>query len=202
MLFVSPAMAASLTVTVRDAGGQPVRDAVVAVQGAGGVGPIRFDWLYRMSQHNLQFDPFVLVVPVGADVDFPNRDKVRHHVYSFSPAKKFQLKLYGQEEKRTVNFDKAGIVALGCNIHDQMIGFIDVVDTPFAAKTDDSGRAVLPGNPQGNATLTVWHPYMRAPGNVVSRKVSLAASGAAHEDVAIDVRPAPMKGMKMTGMER
>src|SRR6185437_15441331 len=111
---------------------------------------------------NLQFDPFVLIVPVGANVSFPNRDPVRHHVYSFSPTHPFELKLYGKDETRSVRFDKAGVVALGCNIHDNMVAFIKVVDTPFAAKTDDKGLAVLKGLPVGQVPVRIWHPYLKA----------------------------------------
>jgi len=132
------ARAADLQVAVHTARGQPVRDAVVTYYPRGGAapGPVRFDWPYRMAQQNLQFDPFVLVVPVGSTVAFPNRDTVRHQVYSFSPAHPFELKLYGRDQTRTVRFDRVGVIALGCNIHDSMVGFIKVVDTPYAAKTD------------------------------------------------------------------
>src|SRR5262249_23057813 len=101
------AFAGDVSVTVRPPQGQPVADAVVSVA-APHSGPIRFAWPYRMAQHNVQFDPFVLVVPVGADVAFPNLDGVRHHVFSFSPAKTFEIKLYGRDETRVVRFDKPG----------------------------------------------------------------------------------------------
>mgnify|MGYP001117492615 CR=1 FL=1 len=87
--------------------------------------------------------PYVLLVPKGATVAFPNLDRVRHHVYSFSKAKRFELKLYGQEENRTVTFDQAGTVAVGCNIHDQMSAFVKVVGTPYAERTDANGRVVI-----------------------------------------------------------
>ena len=106
-----------------------------------------------MQQHNIAFDPHVLIVPVGSTVGFPNLDKVRHHVYSFSKVKKFDLKLYGRDETRSVVFDKAGVVALGCNIHDSMSGFIIVVDTPYAMKTDANGRVVIANVPAGSATV-------------------------------------------------
>ena len=122
LTLTTPAVAASLRVSVATPGGAPVRDAVVMVYPKGGAsgGPIRFPWAYVMTQKDMQFAPFVLVVPVGAGVAFPNRDPFRHHVYSFSGAKNFQLKLYGYDETRVVKFDKAGVVALGCNIHDNM----------------------------------------------------------------------------------
>src|ERR1700719_842331 len=126
-----PLRASDLVVSVHTPQGKPVADAGVSLPAPRGR-PIHFAWPYRMAQHDMQFDPFVLVVPVGARVAFPNLDRVRHHVYSFSPTHPFELKLYGHDETRFVTFDKPGVVALGCNIHDQMVGFILVVDTPYA----------------------------------------------------------------------
>ena len=171
--------------------GKPVADAVVAAYPDGPrAGAIRFAWPAEMNQHNLQFDPFVLIVPVGADVSFPNRDSVRHHVYSFSPAKAFELKLYGKDETRSVRFDKVGVVALGCNIHDSMVAFIKVVDTPYAAKTDASGQAVLRGLPTGTVQVRIWHPYQKAPNNEIVRMVAVS-SFASREAVQVDVRGPP-----------
>src|SRR5215469_17040123 len=148
------ARAGDIAFQVVDAKNRPVADAVVTAYPAGfKADQIRFSWPQEMVQHNQQFDPFVLVVPVGANVSFPNRDSVRHHVYSFSPAHPFELKLYGRDETRSVRFDKAGVVALGCNIHDNMVAFIKVVDTPFAAKTDARGQAVLKSLPAGQTPV-------------------------------------------------
>ena len=186
LLVAAPAPAAwagDVVFTVVDARNKPVADAVVTAfpRGASG-GAIRFAWPQEMVQRNLQFDPFVLIVPVGADVSFPNRDAVRHHVYSFSPAKRFELKLYGKDQSRSVRFEHAGVVALGCNIHDSMVAFIKVVDTPFAAKTDAKGRAVLHGLPAGPPTeVKVWHPYLKASGNDLNLRgtVTTPAAGEA-----------------------
>ena len=193
--IATPAAAGDLTVMVTNAAGQPVKDAVVMVYPKGGAhGPGRFSWPYVMSQRSMQFDPFVLVVPVGATVSFPNRDPFRHHVYSFSPAKAFELKLYGHDETRTVKFDKAGIVALGCNIHDNMTAFIRVVDTGYAAKTDAHGAAVIADVPDGAASVRVWHPYIKG-GRDLSREASIP-TGALTLKIAADVHAPPMrKGM-------
>jgi hypothetical protein len=194
--LVAPcARAADLQVVLHNAKGQPVRDAVVTYypQGGAGSGPIRFDWPYRMAQQNLQFDPFVLVVPAGATVAFPNHDQVRHQVYSFSPAKPFELKLYGRDETRTIKFDRVGVIALGCNIHDSMVAFIKVVDTPFAAKTDAQGVAVLHGAPAGPGALKIWHPYMKAPGNELSEQVSAPQGGVLRRVETVDIRSPPIR---------
>jgi plastocyanin len=186
------AWGADLKVLVVGARGQPVADAVVLLHPAGAAdsGPIRFPWPMVVEQRNMQFRPFVLIAPAGAEVAFPNHDPFQHHVYSFSPAKTFELKLYGHDETRRVRFDRVGVVALGCNIHDDMTGFIRVVDTPFAAKTDAHGEALIRGAPAGPGQLSVWHPYLRG-GRDAVRAVTTPAAGSA-VTVTVDVRPAPM----------
>jgi plastocyanin len=185
-----PAFAADLAVKVTTPAGKPVRDAVVTVHtDAPMSGAYRGD-PSRVVQQNLQFDPFVLIVPVGAEVSFPNRDQVRHHVYSFSPANRFELRLYSKDENRTVRFPVAGAVALGCNIHDSMVAFVKVVDTPFAAKTSAAGEAALRNLPAGSATLRVWHPYGKSAGNQIERKIALGRDDAA-QTVILDVRTPP-----------
>ncbi len=186
------ARAGDLVVTLKSPSGAPVADAVVSVA-APHSGPIRFPWPYRMAQKNIQFDPFVLIVPVGADVAFPNMDSVHHHVYSFSPAKTFELKLYGTDETRTVRFDKPGIVQLGCNIHDSMIAFIVVVETPYAAKTDAEGTASIRDVPAGAQPVTIWRPYLHAPGGMLRQTVQVPRQGAARLTAVVDVRAPPMR---------
>ncbi len=155
--------------------------------GAAATGAYKPEGPLRIVQRDVQFEPFVTVAPTGAEVEFPNRDKVRHHVYSFSAANRFQLKLYGREETRKVKFDKVGVVALGCNIHDRMAAFVKVVDTPFAAKTDASGQAVMHGAPAGQVTVKVWQPYMKAPGNEIVRTMTLPREGMA-QDMVVELR--------------
>jgi plastocyanin len=186
-----PAMAQArdIAVTVKDPAGHPVADAVVILDGPRrAAAPGHF----TINQQHTMFMPFVLVVPVGSTVDFTNLDPFRHHVYSFSPAKKFELKLFGQGEKRSVILDKPGTVALGCNIHDTMQAFIQVVDTAFAAKTGKDGRVVMHGAPGAAAKLTVWHPHLRAPGNLMT--VVAQAGGDISLPVSVKLRrPAPMQ---------
>jgi plastocyanin len=99
----------------------------------------------EISQENKQFVPAVRVVTVGTLVRFPNRDSVRHHVYSFSPTKKFEIKLYAGTPAAPVLFDQPGVAVLGCNIHDQMVGWVVVLDTPYFAQTNAQGQALLEG---------------------------------------------------------
>lgn len=189
----SQALAGDLSVVVRNAAGQPVKDAVVTLKpAAGGAAgaPIKFTWPYSVAQQNISFNPFVLIVPVGSNVSFPNKDNVRHHVYSFSPIKKFELKLYGRDESRSLLFDKAGVVALGCNIHDQMIAYVVVVDTAYAAKTGADGVALIRNAPAGNAAMTIWQPYMKTAKNQLVKTIAVPAVGG-RQDVSVDLRPAP-----------
>jgi len=197
LTLAGPARAGDLSVALTTTAGRPAANAVVMVRPQGGAtrGPIRFPWAYRMAQKDMQFDPFVLIVPVGAEVGFPNHDPFKHHVYSFSPAKTFELKLYGREETRKVTFDRPGVVGIGCNIHDDMSAFIRVVDTPFAVKTDARGLAVIHDLPAGAATVTVWHPHLKAPRNETSRRVVIPSTGAFALTAAMDLRtPALHRG--------
>jgi plastocyanin len=184
----APLGAATLTVRVVDAGGRPVRDAVVTLYPSSGAHAPRAGGRYVVSQQNLQFHPFLSIVPVGADVSFPNFDNTKHHVYSFSAAKRFELKLFAKDQSRTVHFDKPGIVALGCNIHDQMSAFIVVTDSAWTARTNGQGMAAFEDAPNAPARVTVWHPYLRAPGGIVQQSIAPAQRSASF---SVRLRPPP-----------
>lgn len=188
----APAWAGDINLKIVDAAGRPVTDAVVTVRPAGGVaaGPIRFPWGTAMVQQNINFAPHVLIVPVGATVIFPNKDKVRHHIYSFSKAAKFEIKLFGQDETRSYTFKSIGAVALGCNIHDQMAGFIRVVDTPFAAKSNAAGQAQITRLATGTAQITVWHPLLKGKDNEMILNMPIPASGTVTKTVPLALRSA------------
>jgi len=186
------ARAADVDVQVRAATGLPVAGAVVSVHLIGRPTPRpRSTGTYMVDQQDIQFRPFVLAVPVGASVMFMNHDPVRHHVYSFSPAKKFELKLASKQQNQSVLFDRPGIVPLGCNIHDRMIAYLDVVDTPWARAADAHGHVLIRDVPAGMVTITVWHPYLRAPGNSVSRTVTVAEAGVHGETFVAPMRTPP-----------
>ncbi|TPG13758.1 methylamine utilization protein [Sphingomonas oligophenolica] len=170
------AHAATVTIDVRGPDGQPLSDAVVVVEAADSPRAPPHG-TYVMEQRGIAFQPHILVVPVGATVALPNRDAVRHHVYSFSKAKKIDLKLYGKEDQRSIVFDKAGVVALGCNIHDSMSGFIYVTANPFADRANGQGRVQMTDVPAGKATVRVWSPSIRAPNNTLVQSVVILSSG-------------------------
>jgi plastocyanin len=187
--FALPASAGDLVVMVTTPDGKPLADAVVTLPASAGAAKPVFPWKLEIAQKDKQFAPFVLVTPVGSEVAFPNLDKFRHHVYSFSKGNKFELELYGREDKRVVTFKSAGTAAIGCNIHDQMVGFVRVVDTPFAAKSDAQGLAEIRGAPDGATKLTVWHPYAKGKDQTAVTDVTVAP-GAARITVVIDVAAA------------
>jgi plastocyanin len=108
-----------------------------------------------IAQKRQMFLPAVTVLQAGTRVEFPNLDTVRHHVYSFSEAKTFDIKLYLGRAPSSELFDRSGVVALGCNIHDTMIAWIVVVDTPYFALTDKAGSVTL-DVPAGDYYLKVW----------------------------------------------
>lgn len=151
--------AAELTVSVKTAEGKPLSDAAVYAMPLSGSAVPSPNLRAIMDQLHKEFVPHVLVVQLGTAVDFPNNDNINHHVYSFSPAKIFQLKLFkNNHERHFVVFDKPGVVTLGCNIHDWMLGYIFVVDTPLFGKTDDHGDSHIAVPDSGNYLLKLWHP--------------------------------------------
>lgn len=176
LLPASANAAPSAAILVLGADGRPLTGAVVTLTLPGVPTPAPHG-PYAMGQRNIAFAPHLLIVPVGATVTFPNFDKVRHHVYSFSAAKKFDLKLFGRDETRTVTFDKPGAVALGCNIHDVMNGVIYVTATPYAAVTGADGRVRFGVAAAGAGTLAVWHPSIRAKDNTQAQRVAVVDAG-------------------------
>jgi len=130
----------------------------------------------QIAQHELQFNPQVTVVTVGTPVTFPNQDTVKHHVYSYSAAKTFQIKLYAGVPHTPIVFDKPGIAVLGCNIHDSMLAWVVVTDTPLWARSAASGLARVADVPPGNYQMRVWHSSLNdaAPPQVVPLTVGAA----------------------------
>ena len=124
-----------------------------------------------MDQKNLEFLPRVLVVAAGTRVEFPNNDSVSHQVYSFSAAKRFQLPLYKGEIHPPVTFDQPGLVVLGCNIHDSMVGYIYVTDAPYFGVTETTGGLRLEGLPAGDYRLSIWSPFIADPAASLVRVV-------------------------------
>ncbi|MRW91972.1 methylamine utilization protein [Duganella sp. FT80W] len=176
-LFVSGAAAAAtgVAVQVQDVNGKVLPDTVIYVEPESGTAAGRSGPAAQIEQKGLKFVPLVTVVQVGATINFPNNDKVRHHIYSFSPAHKFDQKLYSGEAAAPQVFDKAGTVVLGCNIHDKMIAYVKVVDTPWFAKTDGSGAARIELPAGGKYVVKAWH--YNAAGGATPEQVLTVKSG-------------------------
>ena len=160
--------------------GTPLADAVVIASPVGRAptpGPTP-DASVIQDQRNKEFVPYVLAIAVGTPVHFPNHDDIRHHVYSFSPAKPFELPLYSGTPAAPVLFDKPGVVILGCNIHDWMVGYIYVSESPYFAKTGTDGTATLGALPSGDYVVRIWHPQLAADERSTAVTLAVPASGA------------------------
>ena len=181
--------AASLEIEVRDASGAPVADAAVyAVPGSGHV-DARGPRTVSIEQVEREFIPYVTVLQTGTAVSFPNRDPILHHVYSFSSAKSFEIRLYAAGNSPEVLFDKPGVVTLGCNIHDWMIAYIVVVPTPYFGRTGPAGTVRLRDLPAGGYEVHAYHPNQRGP--ALPKATSLEAQAAGHMAFVVD--PVPRK---------
>jgi plastocyanin len=168
------AQTASLAVKVTE-GARALSDAVVVAVPTDGVIPAGArPHAESLDQIDKEFVPRVKPIFVGSTVSFPNKDNVRHHVYSFSPAKRFELPLYSGVPAQPVLFDKAGVVVLGCNIHDWMIGYIYVSESPYFAKTGADGIAVIPDLPARSYFVRVWHPQLEGSEDDTRRTVEVA----------------------------
>lgn len=179
LLATAGATAATLEVLVSDAAGQPLPGAAVFLESREARAASRPAAGVELVQANRQFLPPVSIVPVGTAVSFPNRDTVRHHVYSFSPAKKFEIKLYVGTPASPVVFDTPGIVTLGCNIHDTMAAWVVVVETPHHGLTGADGRVALAAVPAGAYRLRAWHPGLPPGAPAAEQPLQLAAGGGA-----------------------
>jgi len=171
----SPFIGANATcvrVQVTDQLGAPVKDAIVYAMPVSGKLPATKPAGAVIDQIKRQFVPLVSVAQTGAAITFPNKDNIEHDVYSFSPAKRFELNLYHGIPAKPVVFDNPGLVVMGCNIHDTMVAYLLLVDTPYFAKTDANGHADIDNLPADSYKVTVWHYRMTEPNTQPSSQVS------------------------------
>ena len=148
--------AATLSVQVTDATGKPLQDAAVYAEPLSSPAFVRTKEM-EIEQKSRKFMPVMTIVQTGTEISFPNNDTVRHHVYSFSPARPFELKLYSGTPGTPILFDKPGTVVIGCNIHDQMVAYIRVVNTPHFGKSDQAGKVRIADLGPGKYRLKAWH---------------------------------------------
>lgn len=173
------ARAGDVTVAVADSGGNPVPDAVLTLYNDQSARLAAAAGTAVMDQHSRQFDPHVLVVRTHTSVRFPNSDDIHHEVYSFSKARPFELPLYHGTAATPVVFDNPGLVVLGCNIHDNMLGYIYVVDSPWYAKSDVAGKASIAAVPVGRYRARLWYPGLTENAALPEQDVVVTA-GATH----------------------
>lgn len=195
LLCFSTVVVAQVQLTVTDHQGKPLEDAVVEL-----LNPANKTFSQKkaeVKQQDLTFIPFVSAYQTGTEVDFPNMDKTRHHVYSFSPAKVFELKLYANKPEAPVLFDQAGIVALGCNIHDYMQAYIYVGESPFLQVTDTKGQVTFHDIPDGTYQLKLWHPWQNA--DWVTQQVEIKQGQMMSYQLAITAQEKPKKPKKGFG---
>jgi plastocyanin len=183
-------LAGSLRVHVETPDGHAAAGIVVLARRAGQTQPAS-PVSAVMDQIDLAFRPSVLVIPVGSSVLFPNGDSVSHQVYSFSPAKKFQLPLYRGKPYPPVRFDQAGVVTLGCNIHDYMLGFIVVTDAPYFGLTDASGEFSVAAMEAGDYDVSLWHSSARESDANLKRQIRIESGASAELTFQLGKKPAP-----------
>jgi len=180
--------AGSFDVTVKDGKGALVSDAVVYARG-NGMNAQSTKKQTAIDQQDKQFIPYVTAVQVGTSILFPNKDNIRHHVYSLSSAKKFELPLYKGVPAEPVVFDKEGFVTLGCNIHDWMIAYVAVLGTPHFQVTGREGHALLKNLPPGQYTVEVWQPSLKGAPATFAQHVDVAAGGVKQLLFTLDLKP-------------
>jgi plastocyanin len=175
-LLWAPAWGGNLSVLVQDDAGKPLGNAVVQLKSPAAARAAKSGVAPAIVQRDKAFHPQVTVITTGTSVSFPNEDSVRHHVYSFSPAKRFELKLYSGTPSAPVVFDKPGVVVLGCNIHDHMVAWVHVVDTPYHGTTDGQGRLNLTNVPNGRYQMQVWHQRLSPQAPVAAQTIDVGAA--------------------------
>ena len=168
--------ASTVRVSVTDADGKPLPQAVVMLYPKSGKVQVQPMAPVEVSQKDRRFRPQVTLITVGTSVVFSNFDTVKHHVYSFSRAKTFELKLYSGVPDEGVEFDKPGVAIVGCNIHDAMASWIVVADTPLHAQAGAAGVARVDDVEPGDYRMWVWHPGLPALTDGVSSLISVGAS--------------------------
>jgi plastocyanin len=182
----------TLDARVHTPSGKPVPDAAVLLEPLGPHAPApapknraHAAMHAVIEQRGAEFAPYVTVVQTGTAVDFPNNDTVRHHVYSFSQPKRFEIKLYAGKPGQPITFDRPGEVVIGCNIHDWMEAWVLVVESPYFGKTGADGQVRIAGLPAGRYRLQLWHPLQKARAPAVDIEVGAASPKL---DLVLDAR--------------
>jgi plastocyanin len=177
--------AATLEALVRTPAGNPLLDAAVVLEPLTPAPAARNRPHAVIEQRGTEFIPYVTVVQTGTAVDFPNNDTVRHHVYSFSNPKRFEIKLYAGKPGQPITFDKPGEVVIGCNIHDWMEAYVLVVESPYFGKTGPDGQVRIANVPAGRYRVQLWHPLQKT--RVAAGEIEIG-SAPARLNLVLDAR--------------
>jgi plastocyanin len=184
-------------------GGQAVEGAVVSAVSKNSVARAGAPDEAVIDQKGKEFIPHVLAVRAGTKVQFPNSDNIRHHVYSFSPAKTFEIPLYKDTPAAPILFDRPGVVVLGCNIHDWMLTYVFVAETPHVAVTDPDGKAAVRDLPPGSYEITVWHPQLKGAPRPAAHRLTVGADTPAQLAFEVErkkvFRARPLAGARRGG---
>jgi len=185
-----PASAATLGIRVDD-GRTPLPDAVIELEAAGAPAIANARAQHVIDQKDETFVPYLTLLRRGDSIVFRNSDYTRHHVYTFSPVHPFEFVVPSGSTSESVTFDRTGVVAIGCNIHDRMIAYVFVTEAPWAAQSDSDGNTVFEDLPPGRYVLRAWHPRLRSGGRGEQREIDVPATGGAPVSVTLRVDAPP-----------
>jgi plastocyanin len=160
------------------------------------------DHSLRLTQHNKSFEPHLLVVPVGAVVQFPNQDPFFHNVFSLFEGKRFDLGLYEAGTTRNVSFDRPGVSYIFCNIHAEMSAVVIALDTPYFGISNPKGEVVIPQVPAGRYTLRVWYETaLPETLNAMTREIRVTENSSTLGVLEIPAAPAASAHKNKYGMD-
>ena len=212
VLVICAPAAAQETLSARvkliNAGGKAesphAEDVVVWLSPLGSRAPAKFlpNHPLRLAQHNKSFEPHLLVVPVGALVQFPNHEPFFHNVFSLFDGKRFDLGLYEAGTTRNVSFDRPGVSYIFCNIHAEMSAVVIALDTPYYGISDAKGEVVIPQVPPGRYSLHVWYETALPEAlNAMTREVSVTESSSTLGVLEIPAGPPATAHKNKYGMD-
>ena len=191
ILFLMPASAfsAEFSIIVKSTAGKAIKDAAVTLTPTK-KRKLKTGKTYIIDQINKTYVPHVTIIPAGSNISFPNKDNIRHHVYSFSETKKFELPLYEGTPTKPITFNKSGIAVLGCNIHDWMRAYIFISDTPYYGLSGDSGSIIIKNVPKGKYSLRIWHPRLKSYSQSNGTKIKVTAKQSSAYLATVSLKPA------------
>lgn len=200
-MVMSAAHAGTLVALAGDRDGQALANVVISVKPIGRAAPITPAEVIVVSQQDLTFKPYISVVRLGSSVVFSNRDKVEHHIKSFSSSKPFEIAVHKPgDTPAPIRFDKEGTVVAYCILHDWMRAYVYVADTPwFALTAASTGIAKIENLPPGDYEATAWHPDLGQYKPPLLQKVSISATGSTEATFRFEFKPRAIRQAPKVG---